>query len=84
MVRSIIYNYRTNHEGNKYFDTFTVGEEYPIILNREVLIEAIEVNWSDMSANITASYEELDDQNKPVKTIYEITQVNVHQVISEL
>ena len=84
MVRSIIYNYRTNNEGNKFFDTFTVGEEYPIILDREVLIEAIDVNWSDMSATITASFEGLNDQNKPLKTVYEITQVNIHQVISEL
>lgn len=81
MVKSITLNYRTDKDGNKHFDVYTVGQEVQFYsIEANLTITDIIFNEADYSAVINAV--SLDEKGQADKS-YQITQKGVHQVIEE-
>ena len=81
MIQSIIYNYRTGHDGTQYFDTYTVGEQASLHSGVFVEVDKIEMDWLAMQAEIKAH---TSKENGEKDVDYVIFQVGVHTVIQEL
>ena len=81
MKQSIIYNYRTGHDGTQYFDTYTVGEQTSLCSGVFVEVDKIEMDWLAMQAEIKAH---TSKENGEKDVDYIIFQVGVHTVIQEL